>query len=51
VQGGAASRKLRRRIHEEILAAREPDGSWLDSFTFGKAHGTAAALVALAATE
>lgn len=51
VQGGSASQKLRKRIREAILAACEPDGSWLDSFTFGKAHGTAAALLALAATE
>jgi hypothetical protein len=51
VQGGAASQKLQKRIRMEILAACEPDGTWLDSFTFGKAHGTAAALLALAATE
>jgi hypothetical protein len=51
VQGGTTSKKLQKRIREEILAACEPDGTWLDSFTFGKAHGTAAALLALAATE
>jgi len=51
VQGDAASRALQRRIRAEVLAACEQDGMWLDSFTFGKSHGTAAALLALAATE
>jgi hypothetical protein len=46
-QGRDLERRLRAEVHDTVLA----DGTWIDTLTFGKAHGTAVALLVLAPKE
>ncbi|MCC7010962.1 MAG: tetratricopeptide repeat protein [Planctomycetes bacterium] len=40
-------KKIAAATHEEVLAAQEFDGTWMDKFLLGRAYGTAMALLVL----